>query len=250
MTRKALLTTLVLAMSLMLALLWAVGSAGLPAAAAAPGSGAGWDGLGVGLPMVISDAGTYRMWYQGSALTFYGYGSTLGYAESADGLAWEKYGGNPVLEPGETGEWDNAYRGQVALLKDGDLYKMWYSGGGFSGPWHTGYATSSDGLEWSVYAGNPVLQAGAPGSWDEQECDASTVLKDGATYKMWYFGCDEGYTVWSIGYATSPDGVNWTKHPANPVLEGTAGQWDESGPVWPRVMQYGPTYKRWYHSDV
>ena len=250
MKNKYLFITLALGMILTMALLGVLGAQNAPVQAAphAAESGADWDGLSVSGPTVISDTGTYRMWYEGRGLTFYGWGATLGYAESTDGVTWAEYPGNPVLEPGEPGEWDSAYRGQVAVLEDGGLYKMWYSGGPSSGSWQTGYATSSDGLDWEIYAGNPVLEAGAPGSWDEMESDGPTVIKDGETYKMWYHGCNADYSVCSIGYATSDDGINWSKH-GDPVLEATSGQWDESGLGWPRVIKNGATYEMWYHSD-
>ncbi|MDH4208811.1 MAG: hypothetical protein OEV76_08050, partial [Anaerolineae bacterium] len=243
--------TLVLGMILTLALLGVLAAQNAPARAAplAAESGADWNGLSVSSPTVISDSGTLVMWYHGRGLSWYGWGSSLGYADSTDGVNWTEYSGNPVLEPGDPGEWDSAYRGQVAVLEDGGVYKMWYSGGPFSGPWQVGYATSNDGLEWDIYAGNPVLEAGGPGSWDESECDGPWVIKDGATYKMWYYGCNADYSVCSIGYATSPDGVNWTKDAGNPVLEPTSGEWDESGIAWPRVIKNGSTYEMWYHSD-
>ena len=251
MKKKAWSKTAALGLSLTLALLWVLGSR-QPLTVAAPGapaSGAGWDGLGVYAPAVILDGGVVRMWYDGRALSFYGWGFSMGYAESPDGKTWTKHPSNPVLEPGESGHWDSAYRGQAAVIKDGSTYKMWYSGGPSSGSWQVGYATSNNGLDWSVHAGNPVLHAGGPGSWDEMECDGPTVIKDGATYKMWYFGCDADYLVCSIGYATSPDGVNWTKHPGNPVLQATAGSWDKSGLSQPRVIKDGATYLMWYYSD-
>ncbi len=251
MKHRYLFLSLALALGLALPLLWAVGSETHPAAAAphAPESGGDWDGLSVGVPTVIWDDDTYRMWYQGRGLTFYGWGSSLGYAQSTDGWSWDEYAGNPVLGPGDPGEWDSGYRGQIALLKDGGLYKMWYSGGGYSGSWQVGYATSADGRDWDIYAGNPVLPAGGPGSWDEMESDGPTVIKDGGTFKMWYHGCNADYSVCSIGYATSPDGIAWTKYAGNPVLKATPGQWDESGLGWPRVIKNVATYEMWYHSD-
>ncbi len=247
---RSLFLTLGLGLAVAIALVWAAGSAGLAAAAPqAPTAGSDWDGLGVSVPTVISTTGKYRMWYQGRGLTFYGYGSKLGYATSQDGTTWQKYVNNPVLGPGDPGEWDEAYRGQVTVLKDSGMYKMWYSGGGFSAPWQTGYATSVDGLDWEIYAGNPVLAAGPPGSWDETEADGPTVLKDGTGYKMWYYGCNADYTVCSIGHATSPDGIAWTKYAGNPVLESTPGEWDESGLGWPRVIKKDGAYTLWYHSD-
>jgi hypothetical protein len=65
---------------------------------------------------------------------------------------------------------------------------------------------------------------------------------------MWYHGCNLDYSKCSIGYATSDDGVNWTKHANNPVLEATPGEWDESGLYWPRVIKNGTTFEMWYRS--
>ncbi|MBN1137101.1 MAG: hypothetical protein JXM73_10965 [Anaerolineae bacterium] len=249
---KGLFITLVLGLTLTAALLWVLGSESPPAAAAprAPESGGDWDGLGVWTPAVILDAGTYRMWYEGAGCTFDASAGTLGYAESPDGVTWEKYAGNPILGPGEPGEWDSSSRTQIALIKEGGLYKMWYSGYAPIVPgWQVGYATSTDGLDWDIYAGNPVLEVGAPGSWDETNSDGPTVIEDGGTFKMWYHGCNADYSVCSIGYATSPDGIAWTKHASNPVLEQTPGDWDESGLLWPRVIKNGAVYEMWYRSD-
>ena len=56
MKEKGLFITLVLGLSLTVALLWALGSEGPPAwrRRPAPESGADWDGLSVGVPTVIS----------------------------------------------------------------------------------------------------------------------------------------------------------------------------------------------------
>ena len=63
---------------------------------------------------------------------------------------------------------------------------------------------------------------------------------------MWYHGCNEGYESCSIGYATSPDGKNWTKHVANPVLEGESGEWDGEIVGSPAVIRNGTGYEMWY----
>jgi hypothetical protein len=246
MKKIGLYITLALGLSLTLVLLWVLGATNLPAAAAPVIEGGDWDGRGLSSPAVVSDVNGYHMWYDGRGFSFYWYGFAMGYASSADGLTWEKYAGNPILEPGDAGAWDDVYRGQSTVLADEGLYKMWYSGGSSSGPWQTGYATSTDGLAWNIYAGNPVLASGGPGSWDDTEADGPSVIKDGDTFKMWYFGCNADYSVCSIGYATSPDGITWTKYAGNPVLEQTPGAWDESGINWPRVIKNGATYQMWY----
>jgi hypothetical protein len=65
---------------------------------------------------------------------------------------------------------------------------------------------------------------------------------------MWYHGCNADYSVCSIGHATSPDGIHWTKDAGNPVLEATSGAWDEGGLYWPRVVKNGALYEMWYRS--
>ncbi len=204
-----------------------------------------WDADSIAFPRVIFDGSQYRMWYNGQNLTYPGWGWTLGLAESPDGLDWTKHDDNPVLAPGAEGEWDSAYRGQVAMMEEDGVYKTWYSGSD-GGPWQTGYATSPDGIDWDIHAGNPVLNVGGGGSWDEMEADAPTVIKDEGTYKMWYHGCDSGYTTCSIGYATSTNGVDWNKHPDNPVLTVSAGEWDENNVLWPSVVKNGGIYEMWY----
>lgn len=207
-----------------------------------------WDWEAVAFPRVISDTdtGQYWMWYNGQNLAYGGWGWTLGLATSPDGLNWTKDSSSPVLKPGDEGAWDSAYLGQVSVLKEDGLYKMWYSGSD-GGVWQTGYATSTNGIDWSIYGGNPVLAVGAPGSWDEQEADGIVVIKDGSLYKMWYHGCDAGYTACSIGYATSTNGLDWAKYAGNPVLTGSPGEWDEGGTLWPSVVKDGGTYRMWYY---
>lgn len=206
-----------------------------------------WDSNRVNFPRVIFDAGQYRMWYDGYNPLM---GYQVGLAESGDGITWTKHASNPLVGAGDPGEWDSLYRGQLAILKDGSLYKMWFSGGPDSGPWQTGYATSTNGLDWNIYPGNPVLPAGGSGDWDEMESDGPTVILDGGIYKMWYHGCNADYSVCSIGYATSTNGIDWSKYGGNPVLTpGNPGDWDEGGILWPYVVKNGGVYEMWYDSN-
>jgi hypothetical protein len=204
-----------------------------------------WDKNKVAAPRVIHDGAQYRMWYDGYNSTAPQSGWAVGLAESPDGVAWVKHASNPLLKPAGGTAWDSHARIQIAVLKDGLTYKMWYSASD-GGPWQVGYATSSDGVAWSVYAGNPVLTVGPSGSWDEFEADAPTVIKDGSVFKMWYGGCDEDYTSCSVGYATSTNGTTWTKHASNPVMTGAPGAWDEGMTAWLSVLKNGSTYEMWY----
>ncbi len=151
-------------------------------------------------------------------------------------------------QPPVWGDWDEWSMYAPAVIEDNGTYKMWYTGFDLFYTSGIGYATSPDGIQWTRAGNNPVLSEGDPGAWDAGEIGQPNVLKQGGQYKMWYFGADEQGVKKQIGYATSSDGVNWTKYAGNPVLTvGAPGEWDESEVGGPRVIFDGVTYHLWYH---
>jgi hypothetical protein len=63
---------------------------------------------------------------------------------------------------------------------------------------------------------------------------------------MWYTGA-HGYPGYRIGYATSPDGINWTKAGSvNPVLDLVPVTWEQYGVETGGVLFDGLTYEMWY----
>ncbi len=76
-------------------------------------------------------------------------------------------------------------------------------------------ATSSDGVAWTKQG--VVLDVGAPDSWEPDRVGRPSVLYEEGEFRMWYDG--QIYQVARhVGYATSPDGFTWTRHPGNPVV--------------------------------
>ena len=76
--------------------------------------------------------------------------------------------------------------------------------------------------EFIYHEANPVLQRGAEGEWDSGYAAIGHVVYADDLFHMLYVGSERGLNVGrpgAIGYAFSEDGVNWTKHPDNPVLE-------------------------------
>jgi hypothetical protein len=81
--------------------------------------------------------------------------------------------------------------------------------------------------------------------WDQQVAGGGYVLFDGTTYHMWYSGYDGTY--FRIGYATSLDGIIWTKHPKNPVMDvGPVGSWYYPRVQDPKIIFDGTTYHMWF----
>lgn len=217
----------------------------------------GWDSLAVETATVIIDEDAslderYKMWYAGETETGGKY--NLGYATSPDGLVWTKHGA-PILEVGADSEWDNYFLEGPTVIKEGGTYKMWYAGfdltfdgASTDGFVNIGYATSTDGISWEKYAGNPVLRVSESG-WDSIYVQDPHVIKVGETYHLWYGGANQ-YDNYgqATGYASSTDGINWTKSPENPVLTpGELGEWDANTTSFPTVLlDSDGQLKMWY----
>lgn len=93
---------------------------------------------------------------------------------------------------------------------------------------------------WVKYAGNPVFNNGAAGEWDEGGVTCFVVRHFPWGYMMWY-SCGAAYER-GFGLATSDDGVNWTRHPDNPVMAPDSGV-----VVWgPEVLHDGEHYHMWF----
>ena len=186
-----------------------------------PGPTGAWDGKLSG-PSVLKDGGIYRMWYYGWSE---GYSPQIGYATSPDGIHWTKYDGNPVLSHGSVGSWNEIGADMPYVLWDRGQYRMWYRGLPVNSSTTIGYATSTDGVHWSDYAHNPILQADAS-SWEANSIGSGRVLSESGQFRMWYFGGASPNL--KIGYASSTNGITWTKYAGNPVLQsGGPGQWGQ-----------------------
>lgn len=198
-----------------------------------------WENYSVGYPCVLFDGTGYKMWYSGM-----GSKSQIGYAQSPDGVAWEKYNDNPVLKAGQLFQWDQMGVKTPVVLFDGAMYKMWYAGYKTNNSSAIGYATSLDGITWTKYENNPVLVPGSVDSWDYYFLNLGDVIFDGTIYKMWY---DAQNSVNGIGYAESSDGINWQKYGGNPIMKpGESGTWDDRWIHSPDIMLIGDTYHMWY----
>jgi hypothetical protein len=213
-----------------------------------PGS---WAPGGLWVSSVVYDGAIYHMWFEGVIVLPSGWitGVAVGHATSPDGVEWTMDPANPVIPAGDPGEWDDEAAGGGPVVYDGTQFKMWYAGWS-EGSSNVGYATSPDGSTWTKYPGNPVMDRGSPGSWDDKWIQPATVLVEGATYRMWFHGRTEDYYTGLIGYAESPDGISWTKRP-DPVLEPADYPGSvEASFLYPSVAFDGTTYHMWHTNDA
>jgi len=207
------------------------------------GAAGNFDETKIGQPSVIKDGDTLKMWYWGVVSGGGTSTNRIGYAWSLDGIIWTKGNGSGSLNY----VWDKTKDGGgidgvviPTVIKDGTVYRMWYGQFTFNGGliFRIGYATSTDGITWAKTNGagpnGSVLDYGATGKFDASGVLPCTVLKTATGFEMWYVGTP------AIGYATSPDGIVWTRVP------GTATDGSILATTWTSVVKIGGGYKMWY----
>ena len=207
-----------------------------------PGSAGEWDEMEINNASVLIKDNIYHMWYSG--VDFFD-DNRIGYATSLDGINWTKDSLNPVLDHGNPGSWDDEEVMHPFVILENDTLKMYYNG-------HNGQtqrillATSIDGKNWSRFLSHPMLEPGFGGAWDSNELGPLAVAYYGNKYHMWYTGWNYADYV-QIGYATSPNGIDWTKDSV--VLgHGDPGEWDDGAVALPYVIVdlQDTLFKMWY----
>jgi predicted GH43/DUF377 family glycosyl hydrolase len=146
---------------------------------------------------------------------------------------WRKFEKNPVLG----GALGTCF--DVSLLREGGRYRMWFS-------WRPkkslAVVSSADGIRWS----EPEIVLGPnPGTDWEKDINRPVVVKRGGTYHMWYTGQAREHS-W-IGYATSGDGVAWSRQSTAPVLAPDQ-PWEKVAVMCPHVLWDEPAgrFRMWY----
>ncbi|MGQ9634401.1 MAG: hypothetical protein ACUVXB_09160 [Bryobacteraceae bacterium] len=146
---------------------------------------------------------------------------------------------SPVLPLGKPGDWDGVdVLNPSVILHEGVYYNL-YSG--FDGKlWHTGLATSPDGLHW-MRRGRVLSPTS--GAWDGDYIAANgSALFAVGEFLYWY----QGGRLPAIGLARSKDAIHWSKH-RDPVLApGPRGSWDERGVADPYVVRFGEWFYLYY----
>jgi predicted GH43/DUF377 family glycosyl hydrolase len=207
-----------------------------------PGSAGEWDETEINNASVLIIDNIYHMWYSGIDFI---HDNRIGYATSPDGITWTKDSLNPVIDHGSPGSWDDEEVMHPFVIHENDTLKMYYNG-------HNGqtqrilYATSIDGKNWNRFTSHPMLEPGFGGAWDSNELGPLAVVFYGNKYHMWYTGWNYADYI-QIGYATSPNGLNWTKDSV--VLgHGDPGKWDDGAVALPFVIVdlQDTLYKMWY----
>ena len=159
------------------------------------------------------------------------------HVDDAHPLVLTEYTGNPILSPG-VGD-------SYATFAD-----VWFHTATYYAAVHV-----DDGIELFTSANGQtnwtsqgLILEPTPAAWDSSTVGVPSLWKEGSTWHMLYRGTGSQE---AIGHATAATVTGpWTKNPANPVITGTNGQWDQGGaeaaPGQP--IKVGSTYYVYYES--
>ena len=185
---------------------------------------------------VLKEGDKYRMWVSWRPK------ASIALTESSDGIQWSE----PRIALGpckETGWEDDINR--PAVVKRADGYHLWYTGQTKDRS-SIGYATSSDGITWKRKSDKPVLLPEKP--WEKVAVMCPHVLWDQQAnqFRMWYSGGEQNEPN-AIGYATSSDGLIWTKHEANPIfVPEPKNEWEKHKVTACQVIRQGQWHVMFY----
>lgn len=148
-------------------------------------------------PFVMLENGLYRMWY--ASMDEWGmvdgqkrHKYNIKYAESKDGLNWTR---NAHVAVNYENDEEYAF-GRPFVLKEGGLYKMWYSVRGKF--YKIGYAESEDGLKWKRLDQQVGIDVSDSG-WDSEMIEYPYIFDHKGERYMFYNG--NGYGRTGIGLA-------------------------------------------------
>ncbi|MEL6406055.1 MAG: hypothetical protein AAFR81_16915 [Chloroflexota bacterium] len=138
-----------------------------------------------------------------------------------------------ALEGGERGSWDYQIATQAVFIVDGE-YRLYYTG--FEGrnerdesAWsfpQLGLATSDDGITFERNE-DPVLPLLPDSDWQSEGVTSQTIRQTEDGWEMFYVGHprpiytfpNPANSTLKIGYATSSDGINWTRQGSEPIAD-------------------------------
>jgi hypothetical protein len=157
------------------------------------------DPFSLSYPWVRRNGARWQMWY-GSNLRWGGterdMDHVLKYAESEDGLQWER-DGRPIFPHNSPGEYAHA---RPCVVRDPDRYRLWFT---HRGPtYRLGYAESVDGITWQRNDASNEIEPGLSDEWDSEMVTYPCVFDSGGARYLLYNGNAYGRTGFGLAVLT------------------------------------------------
>ena len=178
----------------------------------------------------------YKLLYSGYTEPYAENNVYAGWAYSPDGFTWTK-GGKVV---------SRALEDPYVVICDGTYYL--FAEDKEDVPFRNMRRFhSADFVNWVDDGDTLDIQSGGwPPDWEAKDVSSPVVwIEDGVWYLL-YEGRGGGYNG-KIGLATSSDGLNWVRDPANPVVDAELGAWDSGNIVPDDIVKRSGVYYLIYH---
>lgn len=197
--------------------------------------------------------GRWHLYYAGFELgTKIRYRLLTGLAVSEDdGRTFHRASRVPVLERSDE---ELHFRGGPYCTLDGDLFRMWYVGGGdwieVAGKpmpvYDLRYVESRDGVSWPARGEVQVAISRA----DEHGFGRPCVIgKPGGGYRMFYSVRRKSFQAYRLGYAESADGRDWERKDEALGLDVTPGSFDSEAIMYAAPIQIGSKLYVFYNGN-
>ena len=169
----------------------------------------GFDATRVQNASVVRVGSDYKLLYGGLP---FGNNYQIGLATSTDGANWTKFSSDPVISNAGSQPWASFREIPITLLYESGTYKLWFDGDnrnlssdqGYASGF--GYATSSDGINWTMDANNPTrVELNNPSG---NGFNLEEVVKFGGAYHAYYVDHNPSGDVQR--HAVSSDGIHFT----------------------------------------
>jgi hypothetical protein len=194
----------------------------------------------------------YMGWQRGTSVPYF---INVGAAVSGDGGAtFERVSKGPLFGVDRT---DPFGIGNLSILKDGEMYRMWYTsftswhldGENYCPQYLIKYAESEDCLTWT----RPDITCIQP-AYRGEAIATPCVCRIGDFYHMWfshraaqdYHG---GAGSYRIGYAWSEDGMTWTRKDDVGGLSVSDSPWESEMVAYPCVLREGDKLRMFYNGN-
>ena len=178
----------------------------------APEPSCEWEAGGLYKSWLLETDGVYYLFYNAKNRTNGSWVEQTGFATSHDLVHWERFRGNPVLRNGAKGAFDDVFASDPCVLRDKDIWIMFYFGLCSDGHARDGVALSDDLTHWRK--GEEILiDVGPEESIDSRYAHKPGIISRGDTLYHFYCACApakdkrlgeiEHYEVRGIALATN-----------------------------------------------
>jgi hypothetical protein len=141
-------------------------------------------------PYVLKDGELWRLWYvsgegwKSPDLPLYNIKTAI----SSDGIHWDRRGEVSIDFVSD----DEVSLARPCVVKNGNVYRMWYSVKKNGGNYRMGYAESVDGISFERMDHVLTGLAPSPSGWDSEMIEYPCVINHKGAYYMFYNGNDYG----------------------------------------------------------